>query len=31
MPIHVGETIGPAPLRSILNQAGLTAGEFRAC
>lgn len=30
VPIHAGETIGPALLRSILNQAGLTAEEFRA-
>ncbi len=30
VPIHAGEIIGPALLRSILNQAGLTAEEFRA-
>lgn len=30
VPIHAGETLGPALLRSILNQAGLTAEEFPA-
>jgi predicted RNA binding protein YcfA (HicA-like mRNA interferase family) len=30
VPMHAGETIDPALLRSVLNQAGLTAEEFRA-
>jgi predicted RNA binding protein YcfA (HicA-like mRNA interferase family) len=29
VPLHAGETIGPGLLRSILNQAGLTAGDLR--
>jgi predicted RNA binding protein YcfA (HicA-like mRNA interferase family) len=30
VPLHAGETIGPALLRSILNQAGLTVEELIA-
>jgi predicted RNA binding protein YcfA (HicA-like mRNA interferase family) len=30
VPLHAGETIGPGLLRSILNQAGLTADDLRA-
>jgi predicted RNA binding protein YcfA (HicA-like mRNA interferase family) len=30
VPLHAGETIGPGLLRSILNQAGITADELRA-
>jgi predicted RNase H-like HicB family nuclease len=30
VPLHVGETIGPGLLRSILNQAGITVEELRA-
>jgi len=30
VPLHVGETIGPGLLRSILNQAGITVAELRA-
>jgi predicted RNA binding protein YcfA (HicA-like mRNA interferase family) len=30
VPLHAGETIGPALLRSILNQAGVTADELRS-
>lgn len=30
VPMHAGETIGPALWRSVLNQTGLTAEEFRA-
>ena len=30
VPVHSGETIGPALLRSILAQAGITADELRA-
>jgi len=30
VPLHAGETIGPGLLRSILNQAGLTAEDLRA-
>jgi predicted RNA binding protein YcfA (HicA-like mRNA interferase family) len=30
VPVHSGETIGPGLLRSILNQAGVTAEELRA-
>ena len=29
VPLHAGETIGPGLLRSILNQAGVTAEELR--
>jgi predicted RNA binding protein YcfA (HicA-like mRNA interferase family) len=29
VPVHPGETIFPAILKSILRQAGLTAEEFR--
>jgi predicted RNase H-like HicB family nuclease len=29
VPLHVGETIGPGLLRSILNQAGITVEELR--
>jgi len=29
VPLHAGETIGPGLLRSILNQAGLTADYLR--
>lgn len=29
VPLHSGETIGPGLLRSILNQAGLTADDLR--
>lgn len=29
VPLHAGETIGPGLLRSILNQAGLTADDLR--
>lgn len=29
VPVHAGEIIGPKVLRSILNQAGLTADELR--
>lgn len=29
VPLHAGETIGPGLLRSILNQAGVTADELR--
>lgn len=30
VPLHAGETIGPGLLRSIMNQAGLTADDLRA-
>jgi len=30
VPLHAGETLGPGLLRSILNQAGITADELRA-
>ncbi|MDA8263961.1 MAG: type II toxin-antitoxin system HicA family toxin [Actinomycetota bacterium] len=30
VPVHTGETLGPGLLRSILNQAGVTADELRA-
>lgn len=30
IPVHAGETLGPGLLRSILNQAGITADELRA-
>lgn len=30
VPLHAGETIGPALLRSILNQAGVTVDELRS-
>jgi predicted RNA binding protein YcfA (HicA-like mRNA interferase family) len=30
VPLHVGETIGPGLLRSILSQAGISADELRA-
>ena len=30
VPLHSGETLGPGLLRSILNQAGITADELRA-
>jgi predicted RNA binding protein YcfA (HicA-like mRNA interferase family) len=30
VPVHSGETIRPGLLRSILNQAGVTAEELRA-
>ena len=29
VPVHAGETIGPALLRSILAQAGISADELR--
>ena len=29
VPVHAGETLGPGLLRSILNQAGLSADELR--
>jgi predicted RNA binding protein YcfA (HicA-like mRNA interferase family) len=29
VPLHTGETLGPGLLRSILNQAGITADELR--
>jgi predicted RNA binding protein YcfA (HicA-like mRNA interferase family) len=29
VPLHAGERIGPGLLRSIMNQAGLTAGDLR--
>jgi predicted RNA binding protein YcfA (HicA-like mRNA interferase family) len=30
VPLHAGETIGPGLLRSVLNQAGITAEELRS-
>ncbi len=30
VPVHAGETLGPGLLRSILNQAGMTADDLRA-
>jgi len=30
VPVHVGETLGPGLLRSILSQARMTADELRA-
>jgi predicted RNA binding protein YcfA (HicA-like mRNA interferase family) len=30
VPLHAGETFGPRLLLSILNQAGISADEFRA-